>query len=46
MIQECINNILKHSEAKYANIKVIEFNGEFTIEIFDDGSVEKKYLLK
>lgn len=37
IIQECVNNILKHSEAKSANIK-IKFNaGELITDISDDG---------
>ena len=45
MVQECINNILKHAEANQVTIAITEQNGNCQVSIKDNGigfDVEKK----
>ena len=38
VIQELINNVIKHSGANFFNLKVDRFDNKFLIEAFDNGS--------
>src|SRR5690606_1039201 len=37
IFQECINNILKHADAKHILVKLVSVKGACTLSIADDG---------
>ena len=37
IVQECLNNIVKHSDAATARISIVNANGKLTVRIEDDG---------